>query len=324
VSSYDSVNFTIRPNKNVERKLVFEALRTLNPPFAIHSYRYIGLGGIWFSDFILAHRILRIDRMHSIETQPTAAERARFNRPYATVEVSAGLTTEVLPTLALGAERAIVWLDYDTSLRGPVLKDIPILTETLPPGSLILLTVNADPRSLGKTFEERSTTLAQYAAGYYDEPLPNSFFNAIPSGFPARLAEIILDNLPRDNEQRTGLSFVPMFNFYYADNVAMITVGGMIVDGNTRDMLGQTHFSAQLGVGNGQQFAIDLPMLTRREKLCLDRLLPTEPPLEEQRLIASQSGSAAVKKERLMLRPAEVSAYNRFYRYYPMYSETDP
>src|SRR4051812_29461662 len=124
MSSFHTVNFAVRPNKSVERKLVFEALRALDPPFSFKRFRYLGLGGIWFTDFVLAHRTLRIDHFHSVQEHSSKAERARFNRPFATVEVSEGKSTNVLPTLSLNSQRAIVWMDYDTAITGPVLQDI--------------------------------------------------------------------------------------------------------------------------------------------------------------------------------------------------------
>ncbi len=101
MASFESVNYTIRPNKNIERKLVFEALRVLRSSIPLNGYRYVGLGSLWFVDFILAHRYLSINNMVCIEYE-TEAERVEFNRPYDCIEVLRGNTTDVLPTIDLG------------------------------------------------------------------------------------------------------------------------------------------------------------------------------------------------------------------------------
>ena len=59
----DSINYELRPNKNVERKLFMEMFRRLEKRLNIQDdYRYIGLGGLWFSDFSMIHRMLGTHR----------------------------------------------------------------------------------------------------------------------------------------------------------------------------------------------------------------------------------------------------------------------
>ena len=43
-SSLEIINYVVRPNKNVERKLIAEALQGLMPSFDISSYRYYRTG----------------------------------------------------------------------------------------------------------------------------------------------------------------------------------------------------------------------------------------------------------------------------------------
>ena len=117
MASADSVNFAIRPNKAVERKLVFETLSALTEVYAFSECRYIGFGAMWFIDFVLAHRRLSITDMVSIERNDYLASRALYNRPYACVSVEVGESDGVLPRMPLEERRLLVWLDYDTSLR---------------------------------------------------------------------------------------------------------------------------------------------------------------------------------------------------------------
>ena len=86
MASFDVVNYTIRPNKNIERKLVFESLRELSTPLGLGDYRYIGLGSPWFIDFLLAHRYLLIRDMICIEFEEHAP-RMEFNKPYDCIAV---------------------------------------------------------------------------------------------------------------------------------------------------------------------------------------------------------------------------------------------
>ena len=88
--SSDYINYAIRPNKAVERKLIFEVLSVLSPVLNLPGYRYIGLGAPWFVDFVMAHRYLLIEDMISIEQDEILASRAEFNKPYACVSVIHG------------------------------------------------------------------------------------------------------------------------------------------------------------------------------------------------------------------------------------------
>ena len=62
--SYEKFNYLLRPSKQVERKLFIETLHRLrDADYPICSYTYVGLGSIFYADFILFHKYLYIDRM---------------------------------------------------------------------------------------------------------------------------------------------------------------------------------------------------------------------------------------------------------------------
>ena len=54
--SFDAVNYSLRPSKTIQRQLVFEGVRMLQ--VALDPVKaYIGFGSIWFTDFVMAHKI---------------------------------------------------------------------------------------------------------------------------------------------------------------------------------------------------------------------------------------------------------------------------
>ena len=126
--SFDAINYSLRPSKSIQRGLVFEGVRSLNTELFPDGLTYIGMGSIWFTDFVLAHKTLRVTRSISIEANEIGFSRARFNAPYATVEVVKGMTTDQLPRLLADqdvAERpAMIWLDYDYELNESINDDI--------------------------------------------------------------------------------------------------------------------------------------------------------------------------------------------------------
>lgn len=50
MASYREVNYSVRPAKSVERKMMIEAFRRLHLAWGIGCYRYVGMGSIYFSD----------------------------------------------------------------------------------------------------------------------------------------------------------------------------------------------------------------------------------------------------------------------------------
>src|SRR5258706_7239514 len=113
--SYWTVNYLLRPAKNVERKMLCEAFQRLSAVQSVQNYQYIGFGATYFADFCLFHRDLGIGDMFTIEANREDEARVLFNVPFNCIKVKMGLASQKLPEIPLGDKPAIVWLDYDYS-----------------------------------------------------------------------------------------------------------------------------------------------------------------------------------------------------------------
>ena len=77
------VSYDLRPAKQCERKMMLDSFSAaMEAGFAIPDYRYVGMGGNRFYDFILIHKYLGIDKMVSLEHDEKMLTRARYNCPY--------------------------------------------------------------------------------------------------------------------------------------------------------------------------------------------------------------------------------------------------
>ena len=116
--SYKKIDYRLRPAKNVERKMLAEAFNRLSKFAPVNSYRYIGMGSLYFSDFILFHRSLGFQKMISIEAEEKEPqqERFKFNKPFNCVDIKFGFTSKILPNLNWDT-RDVIWLDYDGKLN---------------------------------------------------------------------------------------------------------------------------------------------------------------------------------------------------------------
>ncbi len=309
--SFDKINYLLRPNKNIERKLIVEALTEIKEPFEISDYSYIGMGSMWFVDFILVHKILNIQKMFSIE-RAEYEKRADFNKPYDCIKIVPGETTKVLPDMSALRQKAVIWLDHDTGLaNGPALEDTRIVCEKAPIGSIFILTVNADHDKIkGKKGKYTRLDALRRLAGDF-VPINTKDSDIRVGTYPILLAKIIFSRI-KSALKKSGRreEFYPLFNILYADGAPMITISGMFVDDDYKRRLIDCRLSDKFDYIKGETpFVINVPHLTIKEKIELDRILPRE------------KAPTSDEMEKLGLRDDQLKSYHELYRYYPMFGE---
>lgn len=323
--SPDTVNFAIRPNKFVERKLIFAGLSALDPVFVFSKHRYVGFGAVWFSDFVLAHQALSIKDMVSLEKDRNLAKRAEFNRPFDCIKVLHGDSELILPSLDYSDKRILAWLDYDSSLNDTVLEDVSTLCDKVQNGSVLIVTVNGSREHLptedaqGEALDDWQDRCREHfrliapnigLAGLGPRAESKSKYSQLLTEFLLRYVKRRLRITPR------GLKALKLFDIRYRDGATMVTLGVALVNADLRDkILVQARNSAPLLMPEQpDQFVVDAPPLTYKEKAALDFLMPTNrsPTVE------------TVKKQGFTLKSKQIKAYSRLHRYYPTFGEIVP
>ena len=308
--SFESVNYLLRPNKNVERKLIAATLQKLTTQFEIDRYRYVGFGSMWFADFVLLHRMLGIDDMVTIESEKSREKRVRFNRPFACIDVKMGHAADWLGEVVTG-KRTITWLDYDGPLADATSGDLELAIGAMAIGSLLLTTVNARVDQLNDKFsdDKRLKPIEYLIKLFENTELASVEPRLTRNHFPLLAIELLHERLTSIVlSRKPECEYRPIWSFWYADGSDMITVGGMVADRTAAVALDASGVRT-LPYATGQDvFRIELPVLTEKEKRALDRLLPCPQPLD-------------TKKVEFELRPKEVEAYQRFYLQYPVFNE---
>ncbi len=310
--SYERVNYRLKPAKHVERGMILEALQRLRVFAPLCRYRYVGFGSTYFADFIVVHRLLGIKKMISIEQDESKRARFVFNRPFRTVKLIFGHSNAVLPTLAWTTP-SIVWLDYDGPLTNAVLTDIDWVCSAAASGSVLIVTVHADPGPMRPDDKgARIRTLKKHIG-------PNNVPNGITTdGHLAdwRLAEVgrtVIDSTiraaVRDRSTRAAtMSYKQLFNFHYRDGARMSTVGGILLDDDQRADLERCSFNDLSYVrSDGSACLITVPFLTNREVRSLDRHLP-----------ATAAGTSVA-----MIPQHDRDAYADIYRFFPTFVDAE-
>jgi len=327
--SFQRVNYSIRTNKNIERKLIFDALMRMPANFHIDQYRYLGFGSMWFVDFIFAHRLLRISSMWSMEHEKSAG-RADYNRPYDCIEIKSGTSTEVLTNMAAEHWQVpiIAWLDYDGRFDQDVRSDCEMLLTKARAGSVIIVTVNAYRNSYRTLIEPGEyNPSVSVLKELFGDALPTTNLPSDPkkdiefSKFPGLLASSILNLMTRSvrmcGRGSDGFPdrFVPLFSFEHNDGAPMITVGGVVAEWRQIPEL-EAALEAQAdalfeGAATIKE-TLDLVPITIKEKLALDRLLPADG--GEFNLKFGESG--------IKLSIEQAQKYRRLYAHFPVFAET--
>ena len=311
-ASYERINYALRPAKNIERKMIADALRRLREFAPVHNYSYVGFGSAYFSDFSLFHKALGIRRMTSIEKDEDNADRFEFNRPFACVDMKMGLSTDVLPTLEWAID-VIVWLDYDGVLNRTPLADVQFVVSEARAGSVLMLSVNVAPGAVHA--DPDRVAILRDAVGA--ENVPAEIGSTDLGGWGlARVCRSIVQNTIDATLRDRNAALAPedethfrqIFNFHYKDGVRMLTIGGVFYRPDQLTILDKCAFGDFPYVTEDDAaYLIEVPNLTFREMRHLNSQLP---------LADAVLASPGVPER-------DVDRYERVYRYFPAFVDAE-
>jgi hypothetical protein len=309
-SSYESINYALRPAKNIERRMLCEVFRKLVEFGRLESYTYIGFGSAYFSDFSLFHKSLRITSNVSIERDVKNKKRFEFNRPYKCIRLEFGESNQILPKLTWDM-RTIIWLDYDYKLDQGILTDVAFVCSNALSGSIIVVTVDAKPEELSKRIQSLRSRVEE-------QKLPQGLSEAKLGewGTASISRRIIVNEIEetinaRNGGKQAGARFLykQLFNFHYADGAKMLTVGGIIYDEGQAELEAKCGFEQLDFVKIGEEpFTIEVPNLTLKEIRHLDRQLPCADLTEVE--------APSVPAD-------DIRRYAQIYRYFPAFVEAE-
>lgn len=310
--SFDAINYALRPSKSIQRQLVFEGIQKLHSQLSIEESAYVGLGSIWFTDFVLAHRLLGIQDMVSMESHEIGFARARFNAPYATVRVLQGTTSELLPSLYSDEAFAkcpwVVWLDYDQPFNDDSRSDLQSVIENAPANTILLVTFNGHEVNYSKNLLERPERLRQL----FGQLVPDDLSKRACRGESMQntLAGFAMDymkSVAADTARPGG--FVPAFRVVYRDGSPMVTVGGVLPDPGQASAVMKVVTS--VGWKCMPERHIVAPHLTLREAVTLQAKLPNAKGLSRD----------VVRGLGFDLEDDQIEAFERYYLLYPSFAQ---
>lgn len=188
------------------------------------DYRYVGMGGNRFYDFLLLHRFVGVRSMVSLEHDEEMFRRAEFNKPFQFIDVKQESVSDFLATDGYD-KPSIVWLDFDGGVSQDMLADIETLGVVAQPNSFFFVTVFAGfPRYLQRLNDAERLDwfreeLGDIAQGLVQEDMQLS-----------RASRAIQKCLRTALESAFGFrgdgELCLQFSVDYSDTTRMVTVGG--------------------------------------------------------------------------------------------------
>ena len=316
-SSALKVPYDLRPRKQVERRMMAHVFQLLSEVgFLVSTYRYTGFGAFFFVDFILFRQLIGINDMVSIENDIRYKKRVLFNRPFKDIDVRFQSASDYLSEMSRD-RRHILWLDYDGPIDREYLADLETAASILTSGSILITTLDVDfdkandiniresvPSIRAKAWFNR---FREESGDLFNPSWKISNFTA--TEMPKIAVQILQSAILSGINMRDDISFEPLFNFIYADGHEMLTIGGIICSKQDNIKIKQIEWEALSFVRRNLSlppYRIDVPVLTRRERLYMDSHMPCADEWEPKKFeIESKS----------------IKDYREVYRYCPLYAE---
>lgn len=311
MASFDSINYSLRPSKCVQRGIIFEGLKALSDAIGLQNAVYIGLGSIWFTDFVIAHKVLGIDDVISIEKNEIGFRRAKFNKVYRSIDVRYGKSIDKLPEILIEETYEdrpwIVWLDYDGALEEEKIIEMRWLLLHAPENSIVLFTFSTTLNAYGKP-KDRPERLKELLGSVV--PINLAKDDCEKEKLASTLASLTMDFLEsfvNDNTRQGG--FVRSFQVSYTDSVCMVTVGGILPTCDTTRSANNVVFDKKWkGVVDE---VIQAPPMTLREVATLQAELPRDDELTR----------ANVRELGFDLLEDQLRSFQRHNKYLPNFAE---
>ncbi len=277
--------YHLRTNKAVDRLLLAEIIRALGPNY--EEFTYYSLAGPFLEDLRVIDHFFPEIRIVSLESNEQTFKRQEFNRFSSRIELLHTTLADFLIHLYSPGTRDIFWLDY-TDLKYQRFDEFQHVLKLVPPGSVIRITLRAEPEidldsledklseeELRRVREEIEKTFTEE----FDKVLPHSSENSAflkPTKF-ARMVQLMVRRAASTALDTTGntVDYLPVQSTYYNDNTQMISVTGIVClrteMERTREKLKSVR---RVDFDWGEPHRIDIPALSVKERLHLERHLP--------------------------------------------------
>ena len=323
--SGSNVPYRLRPNKSVDRELFLGLLLRLTPWLDLKNYQYIGLGGPFLDDFRMLHGRIGIGDMVCLETEEKVFERQKFNRPVDCITCINKSLEDYLDSKAF-EKPSIIWFDYtDPRELNSQMNRFADSLDQVVPGSILRITLNANPSSLGKPSDDelkkllelghnedalqiwRLEKFRQKTGKFFPNKLDSSFMTTKNFGKAVlKVLVLVVDDVMKSIK---GKKISWVLATHYSDGQAMVTATLLITEGEEKQ-LEENLSNWEFHSTPDSPMVLDLPFLSTRERLEMESKVGSLTQLEYE-----------LPRSDMAQDPIE--SFKRFYRFFPHFTRVE-
>ena len=325
--------YNLKVNKEADRAVMIETIRRTIPVFGTEDeYRYIGFGGPFLEDMKRVHGAFPAVRLVSLEGNAETFKRQDFHRFIndERMELVFGKSHDYLRTKYIPGGKEIIWLDH-LNFGREELSDFVFLATKVATGSMLRITVRGEWKDklpgaaapedewsrVFQSFKHNFGELAPETLEPDDFIVGTRYCSILTQMIVAAVQDELAPPLPR--------YFQPLVANFYKDETRMLSVMGVvaetppderieIIDTVTVDSkIAKAFTDWDLSSLNGEiVHQLDVPSLSLKERLALDRHLPLTSVEREAGCLKELPylvGGSQADHERLMRRYAALSPY---------------
>lgn len=333
--------YHLRPNKAVDRMLFIELLKILDLKCSLHNHVYIGLGGPYLEDFRLLAQEFPKMKLISVEKDGETHKRQLFHMCSKNMTCFCDSFEKYVATKFPADKPVIVWADY-TDVSRQSLSELSDIVRQSIPNSIVRITVRAESPVVGRLCSRNS---------HYPLSVPNSKkdeFRLIrqkyerdmaisgiayspkwfewpefsENHFPSMIDKMIL--AVAEGSCTPPKTFLPLHSVKYSDGSIMLSVTGIVCSKDNAPILSQ-HFidKTSFSIVNSHVVdTIDVPTLTTKERLHLEKILPT---LNNDGAVAlNELGYLIDGDDSQTQSKAKMAQFEKYHRFYPYFGKMIP
>jgi len=314
--------YHLRPNKAIDRLFLTEAIRRLDRWAKLSEYVYYGLGGPFLEEFRLLYELCPEIQMVSIEENENTYKRQQFHLPCGTVRLKKMEFKSFIAQYEPKDEKSIFWLDYPDLTYGNF-EDFRALLEKISEKSMLKMTLRAEPRDYFAKHGERVGIGGERFRRQFGALMPDSTVDPprTHDEFAFLLQEMVQVASQRALPSALPLQFQPVASFYYADQAKMFTITGVVCrrDGaaEVEQVFQDLRFS---NLHWAKPTFIDVPFLSTKERLHLQRFLPCD---KDVGRVLRQALGYLIDSDQAHTE-VTLRQYADFHRYYPYFIRAVP
>jgi hypothetical protein len=312
--------YHLRKNKAADRMTFIDAighLTFLDPP--LENYTYYGFGGSYLEDMRLIYEFHPEIFMVSIERDPDVYQRQDFHRPCGKIRLENIEMGEFISRGELEDKKCIVWLDY-TSLEYRFFEEFGMVINKVAPGSMVKITLRADPRSFYTIFRDNSganshdNQIAKFRVEF-EKIMPDP---DIPwqAGEFAYYVQRMIQIMSQRAMEASPLKFYPVASFYYSDGTWILTLTGVIWPRDNSEKVKAAFRDWEFAnLTWDKPIWINIPDLSTKERLHIQRFLPCDG--DRGAILKEKLGHSVGSDDQTTEEALE--QYATFHRYFPYF-----